>query len=168
MLPLLVDAKRQPRTLCHHIEMCESSEPCSKNSCTSCWMLQEVPACYAMCSNVLGHGSLGRRHCSTGRLGMQAAKHMEWVDDVLMFMRKGAGSPRAYQMAAPLLADIATSLQVTLVTLSAQCTAHSTPVSSCPCVLVNTGLLAVAQSCQKFLSLVLSISLRSKKTLKSC
>lgn len=38
---------------------------------------------------------------------------MEWVDDVQMFMRKGGGSPRAYQMAAPLLADIATSLQVT-------------------------------------------------------
>lgn len=40
---------------------------------------------------------------------------MEWVDDVVMFMRKGGGSPRAYQMAAPLLADIATSLQVTSV-----------------------------------------------------
>lgn len=40
---------------------------------------------------------------------------MEWVDDVVMFMRKGAGSLRAYQMAAPLLADIATSLQVTCV-----------------------------------------------------
>lgn len=37
---------------------------------------------------------------------------MEWVDDVLLFMRKGASSPQAYQMAAPLLADIATSLKV--------------------------------------------------------
>ena len=37
---------------------------------------------------------------------------MEWVDDVQLFMRKGAASPVAYQMAAPLLADIATSLQV--------------------------------------------------------
>lgn len=37
---------------------------------------------------------------------------MEWVDDVLLFMRKGASSPQAYQMAAPLLADIVTSLKV--------------------------------------------------------
>lgn len=81
-------------------------------------MLQEVSACYAMCSNVLGHGSLGTIHHRTGSLGMQEAKHMEWVDDVLMFMRKGAGSPRAYQMAAPLLADIATSLRVTPVAFS--------------------------------------------------
>ncbi|KAL3161888.1 hypothetical protein ABBQ38_008976 [Trebouxia sp. C0009 RCD-2024] len=36
---------------------------------------------------------------------------MEWVDDVLLFMRKGASSPQAYQMAAPLLADIVTSLK---------------------------------------------------------
>ena len=43
---------------------------------------------------------------------MQEAQHMEWVDDVQLFMRKGAASPVAYQMAAPLLADIATSLQV--------------------------------------------------------
>ena len=37
---------------------------------------------------------------------------MERVDDVQMFMRKGAASPVAYHMAAPLLADIANSLQV--------------------------------------------------------
>ena len=75
-------------------------------------MLYELPERHAMCSN---HGSLGTNHRSSGSLGMQEAQHMEWVDDVLMFMRKGAGSPRAYQMAAPLLADIATSLQVTSV-----------------------------------------------------
>ena len=56
---------------------------------------------------------VGLNHCTKVGLGLQEAQHMEWVDDVLMFMRKGAGSPRAYQMAAPLLADIATSLQVT-------------------------------------------------------
>lgn len=43
---------------------------------------------------------------------VQEAEHMEWVDDVQMFMRKGAASPVAYRMAAPLLADIATSLKV--------------------------------------------------------
>lgn len=37
---------------------------------------------------------------------------MEWVDDVQLFMCKGAASPVAYHMAAPLLADITTSLQV--------------------------------------------------------
>lgn len=63
----------------------------------------------ALCINQ----SSGRGDCSNGRLGVQEAQHMEWVDDVQMFMRKGGGSPRAYQMAAPLLADIATSLQVT-------------------------------------------------------
>lgn len=37
---------------------------------------------------------------------------MEWVDDVQLFMRKGGGSPQAYQIATPLLADIAASLKV--------------------------------------------------------
>ncbi len=48
----------------------------------------------------------------TRGLAVQEAQHMEWVDDVQLFMRKGAASPVAYHMAAPLLADIATSLQV--------------------------------------------------------
>lgn len=61
---------------------------------------------------------------------VQAAQHMEWVDDVQMFMRKGAATPVAYQMAAPLLADIASSLQVCLLCRPRQtkdcasCTAH--------------------------------------------
>ena len=47
------------------------------------------------------------------RVCVQEAQHLEWVDDVQLFMRKGAASPMAYRMAAPLLADIATSLKVT-------------------------------------------------------
>ena len=43
---------------------------------------------------------------------VQEAAHLEWVDDVQLFMRKGAASPVAYHMAAPLLADIANTLQV--------------------------------------------------------
>lgn len=49
---------------------------------------------------------------------VQEAQHMEWVDDVQLFMRKGAASPVAYHMAAPLLADIATCLQVCRLSLS--------------------------------------------------
>lgn len=56
----------------------------------------------------------GMNSCSSGSLGVQEAQHLEWVDDVLLFMRKGPSSPRAYQMAAPLLADIAASLKVRL------------------------------------------------------
>ena len=37
---------------------------------------------------------------------------MEWVEDVQLFVCKGAAQPAAYQMAAPLLADILQSLQV--------------------------------------------------------
>lgn len=37
---------------------------------------------------------------------------MEWVEDVQLFVRKGAASPLAYRMAAPLLADILQTLQV--------------------------------------------------------
>ncbi len=48
----------------------------------------------------------------TRGIAVQEAQHMEWVNDVQLFMRKGAASPVAYNMAAPLLADIATSLQV--------------------------------------------------------
>ena len=37
---------------------------------------------------------------------------MEWVEDVQLFVRKGAANPAAYRMAAPLLADILQSLKV--------------------------------------------------------
>lgn len=37
---------------------------------------------------------------------------MEWVEDVQLFVRKGAANPSAYRMAAPLLADILQSLKV--------------------------------------------------------
>ena len=43
---------------------------------------------------------------------LQEALHMEWVEDVQLFVRKGAAQPAAYHMAAPLLADILQSLQV--------------------------------------------------------
>ena len=68
-----------------------------------------------------------------GRLGVQEAQHMEWVDDVLLFMRKGGASPQAYQMAAPLLADIATSLKARpVISLKLTCFACNTFAAGLP------------------------------------
>lgn len=49
---------------------------------------------------------------------------MEWVEDVQLFVRKGAANPSAYRMAAPLLADILHSLKV--------CCILTSPVSERP------------------------------------
>lgn len=70
---------------------------------------RHVDALWHLCQQEAGLWNITHRACSL--FPSQEAQHMEWVDDVQLFMRKGAASPVAYQMAAPLLADIATSLQ---------------------------------------------------------
>lgn len=70
---------------------------------------RNVDALWHLCQQEAGLWGINHQACSL--FSPQEAAHMEWVDDVQMFMRKGAASPVAYHMAAPLLADIANSLQ---------------------------------------------------------
>ncbi|KAL0032203.1 hypothetical protein WJX77_010754 [Trebouxia sp. C0004] len=70
---------------------------------------RHVDALWHLCQQEAGLWSITNRACSL--FPPQEAQQMEWVNDVQLFMRKGAASPVAYHMAAPLLADIATSLQ---------------------------------------------------------
>ncbi|KAL0046886.1 hypothetical protein WJX82_000945 [Trebouxia sp. C0006] len=70
---------------------------------------RHVDALWHLCQQEAGLWNITHQACSL--FPSQEAQHMEWVDDVQLFMRKGAASPVAYNMAAPLLADIATSLQ---------------------------------------------------------
>ncbi|DBA89909.1 TPA: hypothetical protein ACH3X2_004400 [Trebouxia sp. C0005] len=70
---------------------------------------RHVDALWHLCQQEAGLWSITHSACSL--FPSQEAQHMEWVDDVQLFMCKGAASPVAYHMAAPLLADITTSLQ---------------------------------------------------------
>lgn len=85
---------------------------------------------------------------------MQAAQHMEWVDDVQMFMRKGAATPVAYHMAAPLLADIASSLQVCLLCRPLQTrTAHHALPTQMACNSLSKWPVPLCECCRPAVAL---------------